>query len=631
MALVPAFQLISSKVCEVGGELGIGLEATMEKNYLENSQIYTTAELTTHHDCSLCFSGAINYKKFLNVSAKFLNKKTKINVLSSTKKLKDMHYSFDYDEFAFAPCPHYSYLTTIQVYESCGEKAAGAEVAIHGEKLKTDEFGRVSLFMPNGKYPLTVTTATEYAAKIVAIKGAPTMLSIWMKPLSGETTTPAITTTPVETTTETTTEPASSGTDGLQYEFYEDYAEVVGYSGDATEVVIPAEVNGLPVTTIGDYAFGACYSLTSITIPNSVTTIGNSAFLGCYSLTSITIPNSVTTIGEDAFWCCKSLTSITIPNSVISIGDRAFVDCDNLTDVYFTGTEAEWNAITIGSDNDELINATIHYNSTAPDLTTAAAEPTLYGSSPIAESYTADVETGTLQSADFTNLTPGEIYNFYIMQSSEAEAPFSGENLLYISQAAADANGCLTVEFIPKTGFAGAELFVVGMTHPELTADTVSVQLDDITCDGTEQYVEPIVSYNGERLTCGVDYVLEGDFVVTDAGDYTLTISGIGDYVGSVDVAFTVAGTADTILKGDANQDGKIDADDAYTVLVYYAEEMVGKEHTMFDTPELEEQLIEAADIDQDGDLDADDAYLILLYYARVSVGSDVTWEDLTK
>ena len=84
------------------------------------------------------------------------------------------------------------------------------------------------------------------------------------------------------------------------------------------------------VTSIGEYTFYDCSSLTDITIPNSVTSIGNCAFEGCGSLTSITIPDSVTSIGENAFGKCSSLTSITIPSSVTSIGDGAFSWCDNL-------------------------------------------------------------------------------------------------------------------------------------------------------------------------------------------------------------------------------------------------------------------------------------------------------------
>ena len=65
------------------------------------------------------------------------------------------------------------------------------------------------------------------------------------------------------------------------------------------------------VTSIGDYAFEDCSSLTSLTIPNSVTSIGGRAFSGCSSRTSITLPNSVTSIGRWAFEGCSSLTSIT--------------------------------------------------------------------------------------------------------------------------------------------------------------------------------------------------------------------------------------------------------------------------------------------------------------------------------
>ena len=104
--------------------------------------------------------------------------------------------------------------------------------------------------------------------------------------------------------------------------------EAFDYCESLTSITIPNSV-----TSIGDYAFRGCTSLTSITIPNSVTSIGRSAFDNCTSLTSITIPNSVTSIGGDAFYGCTSLTSITIPNSVTSIGGDAFYGCTSLTSV----------------------------------------------------------------------------------------------------------------------------------------------------------------------------------------------------------------------------------------------------------------------------------------------------------
>ena len=87
------------------------------------------------------------------------------------------------------------------------------------------------------------------------------------------------------------------------------------------------------VTSIGNYVFSRCTSLTSVDIPNSVTSIGNGAFSNCESLTSIDIPNSITSIKSYAFSTCISLTSVDIPNSVTSIGDDAFSICKNLKSI----------------------------------------------------------------------------------------------------------------------------------------------------------------------------------------------------------------------------------------------------------------------------------------------------------
>ena len=134
-----------------------------------------------------------------------------------------------------------------------------------------------------------------------------------------------------------------------------DYAAFY-YCNSLTKINIPDNV-----TCIGASAFEYCRSLTSVTIPNSVTSIGGAAFYFCSSLTTITIPNSVKRIDGFAFSNCSSLTNIALPNSIISIGNYAFNNCTYLKDVYYSGTEEQWNAINIKNGNDCLINATIHF------------------------------------------------------------------------------------------------------------------------------------------------------------------------------------------------------------------------------------------------------------------------------
>ena len=215
--------------------------------------------------------------------------------------------------------------------------------------------------------------------------------------------------------------PNTDATDNSAFTYvnHGDSIEITGFDNSVSDVVIPSEIEGLPVTAI---SVGAFYlsTITSIEVPDSVTSIGEMAFLGCTSLKSVKLSTGVAKIDKNAFGSCSALQEIqvakdnpnfsslngvlyskkqdtlviypaakadaayiipsgvtsvamyafsenpyletlTIPNSLIKVGDSAFYNCKNLRAVSYNGTEEEWNQITIGLLNEKLTGATIQY------------------------------------------------------------------------------------------------------------------------------------------------------------------------------------------------------------------------------------------------------------------------------
>ena len=115
-------------------------------------------------------------------------------------------------------------------------------------------------------------------------------------------------------------------------------AELLAYSGEAAELEIPAEIDGIPISSIGKQAFYSNDILEKVTVPEGVKSIGSNAFCGCKSLCRISLPDSLKTVSMYAFSVLPKLEWITIPARVRRIGFGAFDSCSALTTVTFLGS-----------------------------------------------------------------------------------------------------------------------------------------------------------------------------------------------------------------------------------------------------------------------------------------------------
>jgi PKD repeat protein len=107
---------------------------------------------------------------------------------------------------------------------------------------------------------------------------------------------------------------------------------VTGYTGPGGSVAVPASINNLTVTSIGDEAFAGGVSITNLSVPDSVNNIGQGAFTECGGLASITLGTNVTSVPTTAFSYCTNLSSVTLLGNVTDVGEDAFLDCYKLAD-----------------------------------------------------------------------------------------------------------------------------------------------------------------------------------------------------------------------------------------------------------------------------------------------------------
>lgn len=474
-------------------ELGVGKVSLVKLKFKAEAGFELSAEerlgnqgtgLDEIHGCKNCYEGELEFKLTLGVGLKILLYEPKIEITPFSHSFGKAYASADYGDFGWGECPHVKYRLTLKA----GKAGAGTTVKIQSNDSDTsslytetilDADGNSTVYLPEREYRIIVNKGSmEFVKTIKLSRGTTVNIDLEQGSTGGnpgttEPDTPDAPTNPDIPTGGTVVASGSCGAKGDNLTWTLDdnglltisgtgemasrctwSASGVDYSNSIKYVWIK---NG--VTSIGANAFSVLLNskLMIVEIPDSVTIIGESAFMRCNNLQEITLPESVTRIEWYAFKDCTNLESVSIPQSILGIESAAFSGCDRLKDVYYSGTKNAWNIISISYGNGPLSAATIHCTdgdiipNTENSITTGAAS--------------------TLDSkfqATFANAKAGKEY--VVLVSRSGSDPLNADNLIYINQITADADGELAVPFI--TAADAAEMtYVVACAQDDAPVD----------------------------------------------------------------------------------------------------------------------------------------------------------------
>ncbi|MCM1132365.1 MAG: leucine-rich repeat protein [Ruminococcus flavefaciens] len=430
--------------------------------------------------------------------------------------------------------------------------------------------------------------------------------------------------------------------DLLSYKGDGDYIYITGCDESATEIEIPAEIDGFPVKHIGDNAFYNCKNLISVTIPDSVNNIEigafsscdnlksinilgsswryssengvlfngtktelikyprgkteeeyvipdsvadikNGAFSGCEHLTSVMIPEGVKTIGMSAFSSCENLKSIVIPNGVASIGDKAFDDCSALASV------------------------------TIPDSVTRIGMAAFMSCSSLTSITIPD---------SVTNMG-GNTFQYCINLKSVKLS----NSLPYINGYAFSNCSSLTsitipdcVKTIQPVAFSGSSL--ISVIIPDSVTKIDYIAFSDCQNLTSITILNPECEIYGASNTISNNYQYSSD-VYYNGTIYGYTNSTAQAYADKYGYKFESIGEAPAreLETGDINGDNKIDATDASFVIIEYSKLSTDGSGS------FTEAMKKSADVNGDGKIDAVDSSIILGYYSYTSTGGTDTIE----
>ena len=337
---------------------------------------------------------------------------------------------------------------------------------------------------------------------------------------------------------------------------------ITKYYGSDKEVVIPGEIGGKSVTSIGDYAFFSCTNLTSVTIPDSVTSIGVGTFYGCTSLTNVNvdarnsdycsiggilfnknqtklicypagrkdksykIPDGVESIGN-AFYNYENLTTIIIPDSVkLGVFDLGFVGdmkAKNLTIVGSKGSSAEQYA---DHYRFEFISITDYNHDTEQGTSETVATSVKFNKS------TLTLEKGKSETILFT-ISPSNTTNKTVAWAS------SDDKVATVKDGKVTAVAAGTATITAKTSNGKTAKCTVTVKNSTVSIKTVTLKTTSYTYDGKAKTPAVTVKDANGKTVASSNYTVEYSNN-KNVGMAKVIVTGKGNYTGKVTKTFKI-------------------------------------------------------------------------------------------
>jgi len=441
------------------------------------------------HSCQECMEIKPEFQAMLTGTIKFLDwdwLSVTIKFGEWTVPLGELYYSIDRNEFGPGICPYISYRITIVTMDSAKKAVSGAGVYQADGMLlgNTNANGVLIAYLSKGDYVFTTEIEENAVSAEVSVTKACKVVF----------------------------NPDGVVATRLYADKITDYGAVSasGSCGNNLKWVL----------------YNSGYMIISGTGP--MKDYGISQYMPWYkyadSITAVVVQNGVTNVSRNAFSYCSNLTSAPNTSEIFA----------NLTlTAYYPMNDSTWTA-----EVQKNMGGKTTWVAYEPE-TTATENDMISTFSVHGGDYKTEIfDDYTLKSASFSNLVPGAEYVLLALISVETENLLTADNMLFIQQKTAAADGTLVFQYIQRVEKDTSYVMACGATENDLCNATIT--FSEMYADSLVQAVDPIVNYNNEVLVEGCDYIVVGTVDYTKSGRYVCYVRGIGDYTGFVECSYIV-------------------------------------------------------------------------------------------